>query len=75
MFTYDHSTLRLFGVPLFSLVVGLVFVVSVLAFIFGVLRWRHPHGKAMAVAAGLVLLLFALAFACVLITVESGSMG
>ena len=75
MFTYDHFTLRLFGVPLFSIVVGLTFVAAIAAFFFGVSSWQRPIGKVSAVAGGFFLLLFVLVIICVLITVQSGSMG
>lgn len=67
--------LALLGLPTFSLVVGLVFVVTIAALVFGVCRWKQPRGKVAAIAAGVVLLLFAVVVLCVLMTVSSGSMG
>ena len=75
MFTYDHSTLRLFGIPVFTLVLGLVLFAALAGTVFGIWRWKRPAGKIVLILSALVLLLFALAVACVLITVASGSMG
>jgi len=73
--TYDHQTLRLFGIPVFTLVVGSLFLAALIAVVFGLARWKQPVGKIAVVAGALVLLLFALAVVLVLITVGSGSMG
>jgi len=73
--TYDHHTLWLFGIPLFTLVVGITFLAALAALFFGVSRWRQPSGKIAVIASACVLLLFALAIVLVLATVGSGSMG
>ncbi len=73
--TYDQHTLRLLGIPLFTLVIGTVFFVALLALVFGVARWRQPIGKIAVVMSGFILLFFALVALLVLITVGSGSMG
>ena len=75
MITYDHDTLRLFGIPLFTLVVGIVFLAALAGLSFGVLRWRERTGKIVVIASAFILLLFALAIMLVLITVGSGTMG
>jgi len=73
--TYDHHTLRLLGIPLFTLVVGTMFFAALAALFFGVSRWRQPAGKIAVISSAFILLLFALAIALVLVTVGSGSMG
>jgi hypothetical protein len=75
MITYDHDTLRLFGIPLFTLIVGSVFLAALAGLSFGVFQWKQRSGKIVAIASALILLLFALAMLLVLITVGSGSMG
>ncbi len=75
MITYDHNTLRLFGIPLFTLVVAIVFLASLAGLCFGVFRWKQGAGKIVAIASAFVLLVFALAIMSVLITVGTGSMG
>lgn len=75
MITYDHDTLRLFGIPLFTLVVGIVFLAALAGLSFGIVRWRQRNGKIVVIASAFILLLFALAITLVLITVGSGSMG
>ncbi len=75
MMTYEHHTLRLFGIPLFTLIVGSVFLASLAGLSFGVFRWRQRTGKIVVLASAFILLLFALAIMLVLITVGSGSMG
>jgi hypothetical protein len=75
MITYDHDTLRLFGIPLFTLIVGSVFLAALAGLSFGVFRWRQRAGKIAVIVSALVLLLFTLAILLVLITVGSGSMG
>jgi hypothetical protein len=75
MITFDHHTLRLFGMPLFTLVVGIIFVVALAVLFFGISRWRQPVGKIAVIASACVMLLFTLAIVLVLITVGSGSMG
>jgi hypothetical protein len=72
--TNDHNILRLFGIPLFTLVVGIIFLATLAAFFFGVSRWRQPSGKIFVVAAIFIMLLFSLVIISVLVTVESGSM-
>jgi hypothetical protein len=73
--TYDDPTLRLFGIPLFTVVVGALFLGALAGLVFGVSRWRQPAGKIAVLASAVVLLLFALAVVLVLVTVGSGSMG
>lgn len=75
MITYDHDTLRLFGMPLFTLVVGIFFLASLAALFFGLSRWKQPSGKIVVIASGVVLLLFALAIIFVLVTVATEIMG
>lgn len=75
MFTHDHDTLRLLGIPVFTLAVGIMFLAALAGLSFGVLRWRQRTGKILVIASALVLLLFALAIMLVLMTVGSGSMG
>ncbi len=75
MITYDHNTLRLFGLPLFTLIVGILFLAALAGLSFGIFRWRQRAGKIAAIASAVILLLFALAIMLVLITVGSGSMG
>ena len=75
MFIYDHDTLRLLGIPVFTLVVGTMFLAALAGLSFGVYRWRQRTGKILVVASAFILLLFALAIMLVLITVGSGSMG
>lgn len=75
MFAYDHDTLRLFGVPVFALVVGIMFLAALASLAFGVFRWRQRTGKILVIASAFLLLLFALSILLVLITVGSGSMG
>ncbi len=75
MITYDHNTLGLFGVPLFTLVIGIAFLATLAGLAFGVFRWRQLIGKVVFMASAFGLLLFALAIMLVLITVGSGSMG
>lgn len=75
MFTYDHDTFRLLGIPVFTLVVGIVFLAALAGLSFGVFRWRQRTGKILVIASAFVLLLFALAVMLVLVTVGSGSMG
>ncbi len=75
MITFDHHTLRLFGIPLFTLVVGIMFLAAIAALYFGVSRWSQPSGKIAVIASTFILLLFVLAIILILVTVESGSMG
>ena len=75
MISYDHHTLRLFGIPLFTLVVGIVFFAALAALFFGISRWSRPIGKIAVIASAFILLLFALAIILVLVTIASGSMG
>ena len=75
MITYDHDTLRLFGIPLFTLIVGSVFLAALAGLSFGAFRWRQRTGKIVVIASAFVLLLFALAIMLVLITVGGGGMG
>jgi hypothetical protein len=70
-----QRTLSLFGMPVFSLVLGLVFLASLAGLIFGVCRWNKVVGKIAFIASALLLLLFALAIVFVLVTVKIGSMG
>jgi hypothetical protein len=75
MITYDDHTLRLLGIPLFTLVVGVLFIAALAGLTVGVIRWRRRSGKALVIVSALVLLLYALAVVLVLLTVASGSMG
>ena len=75
MITCDHGTLCLFGIPVFILIVGSVFLAALAGLAFGVFRWRRRSGKIAAIASALILMVFALAIALVLFTVGSGSMG
>jgi hypothetical protein len=75
MITYDHDTLRLFGIPLFTLIVGVVFVAALAGLFFGIPRWRQPRGKIAVIASAFILLLFAVVISFALVTIESGSMG
>jgi hypothetical protein len=75
MITYDRDTLRLFGIPLFTLVVGIVFLAALAGLVFGLFRWKQRTGKMVVIASAIILLLFALAIMLVLVTVGSGSMG
>ena len=75
LITYDHDTLRLFGIPLFTLVVGIVFLAALAGLSFGLFRWRQRTGKVVGIASGIILLLFALAIILVLVTVATGGMG
>lgn len=75
MIAYDHNTLRLFGIPAFTLVVGIIFLAALAGLSFGVFRWRQRTGKILVIASAFILLLFALAIMLVLVTVHSGSMG
>ena len=75
MITYHHKTYWLFGLPVFTLIVGVLFLAALAGLSFGIFRWKQRAGKAAAVASAFVLMLFALAIMMVLITVGSGSMG
>ncbi len=75
MITYDHDTLRLFGLPLFTLIATAVFLAALAGLTLGVCQWRQRAGKIVAVASAFVLLLYALVILCVLVTVGTGSMG
>lgn len=75
MFTYDHDTLRLFGFPVFTLVIGAMFFAALGGLFYGIPRWAQARGKVAVVASTGVLLLFVLAMALVCLTVWSGSMG
>ncbi len=74
MLTYEHNTLRLFGFPVFTLVVGVLFVAALVGLVYGVSRRRLVQGKLALVASSCVLLLFSLAIALVCYTVITGSM-
>jgi hypothetical protein len=75
MITFDHHTLRLFDIPIFTLVVGIMFFVALAVLCFGISRWRQPVGKIAVFSSVFILLLFTVAIVLVLITVGSGSMG
>ncbi len=75
MITYDHETLRLFGIPLFTLIVGGLFAAALAGLFFGIPRWKKTGAKIAVIASALVLLVFAVAVLLVIITVRSGSMG
>jgi len=72
---YDHDTLRLFGIPLFTIIVGFMFVAALAGLFFGIPRWKKTGAKIAVVASTLMLLIFAGAFVLVILTVSSGSMG
>ena len=75
MITYEHHTLRLLGMPLFTLMVGMVFLGALAGLTYGIFRWKRRAGKIATVMSALVLMAFAVAIILVLITVGSGSMG
>ncbi len=75
MLTYDHDTVRLFGIPLFILMVGVLFVAALAGLFFGIPRWRQPRGKIVVIASAFLLLLFAVVVSFALVTIESGRMG
>lgn len=75
MMTNDHDTLRLFGIPVFTIVISLLLLSAVTLFIWGVTHWKKATGKIAVVAAGLVLLATILAVVAILLTVATGSMG
>jgi hypothetical protein len=75
MFTFDHHTLRLFGIPVFTLFVGGLFVAALAGLLLGIPRWKKTGAKITVIVSTLVLLAFALATVFVLLTVWSGSMG
>jgi hypothetical protein len=75
MISYDHDTLRLLGIPVFTLVAGSIFLAALAGLSFGVFRWRLRSGKILVIASALFMLLFMLALILVLMTVGSGSMG
>ena len=75
MFTYDHYTLRLFGYPVFTLIVGAMFFAALAGLFYGIPRWAQSKGKITVIASTSVLLFFALAIVLVCYTVWSGSMG
>lgn len=75
MITFEHETLRLCGVPVFSLVIGIVFLAAASGFLFGIARRKQPGGRLALIASASILLLAVVAIALVLLTVMSGSMG
>ena len=75
MITDDHDTLRLFGIPLFTLIVGVLFVAALAGLFFGIPRWKKTGAKIAVIASSFVLLIFAVAIVLVILTVTSGSMG
>ena len=75
MITYDHDTLRLFGIPLFTLIVGVLFVAALAGLFFGIPRWKKAGAKITVIASSFILLIFAAAIVLVILTVRSGSMG
>ena len=75
MFTYDHHTLRLFGYPVFALIVGAMFFTALAGLFYGIPRWAQLKGRITVITSTCVLLFFALAIALVCYTVWSGSMG
>jgi tetrahydromethanopterin S-methyltransferase subunit C len=74
MFTYTHDTLRLFGIPVFTLIVISLFVAALAGLLLGIPRWKKTGAKIVVIASTLVLLAYALAIVLVLITVWIGSM-
>ena len=75
MLTYNHDTLRLFGIPLFTLVVGVILIAALAGLFFGFPRRKQLGGKIAVIASSIVLVIFALAVLLVIVTVGSGSMG
>ncbi len=75
MITYDHGTLRLLGLPLFAVIVGVLFVAALAGLLFGIPRWKKTGAKIAVIASSIVLLIFAVAIFLVILTVGSGSMG
>jgi hypothetical protein len=75
MITNDHDTLRLLGIPVFTLVAGIIFLSALAGLSFGVFRWRLRSGKILVIVSGLIMLLLTLALILVLMTAGSGSMG
>jgi len=75
MITYDHDTLRLFSIPVFTIIIGALFVAALAGLFFGIPRWKKTGAKIAVVASTLVLLIFAGAIVFVILTVSSGSMG
>jgi len=75
MITYDHDTLRLFDIPVFTIIIGALFVAALAGLFFGIPRWKKTGAKIAVVASSLVLLIFAGAIVLAIFTVSSGSMG
>ena len=75
MVAYDHHAVRIFVMPAFTLIIGVLFLAALAGLVLGIPRWRKPVAKVAVIASTLVLLLLALATVLVLITVWSGSMG
>ena len=75
MITYDHHTLRLFGVPVFTLVVAIILCAALAGLFFGIPRWKQRGGRIAVIASAFVLLAFAVAVGLTLVTVGIGSMG
>ena len=75
MITYDHGTLWLLGLPLFAVIVGVLFVAALAGLFFGIPRWKKTGAKIAVIASSFVLLIFAVAIFLVILTVGSGSMG
>jgi hypothetical protein len=75
MFTYDHHTLQFLGIPVFTLLVGVLFVAALAGLLLGIPRWQKTGAKMAVIASALVLLAFAMAAVFVVLTVWSGSMG
>jgi len=65
----------MFGIPLFTLIVGAILFAAICGFIVGSTHWQRPAGKVLSVASGMALLVLVVVAVCVLITVHLGSMG
>ena len=75
MITDDHDTLRLFGIPLFTLIIGTLFVAAFSGLFLGIPKWKQTGAKIVVIASTMVLLAFAVAIGLAILTVSSGSMG
>ena len=69
------DSLPLVGLPLVTLVAGVLLIAALAGLIVGIPRWKKTGAKVAVIASALVLLGFALATVLVLLTVWSGSMG
>ena len=70
-----HAVLAVFGAQPFFIIAGLAAVVLVAAVFFGAWRWQQPGGKAIAIAAGFILVLLAVFVLGVLFLADSARKG